>query len=82
MSLTERQKKRKEYLESAIDAIHLSQTKTLCSGSVSMEFNGRSIQRISPASLEKIRRSFETELTKLERIESGEKVTRTVRVRV
>lgn len=78
MPLSARQITRKAWLEKAIDAIQDSQINGISSG-LSMTFNGRSIQRHSPEELEKLFKSYEAELCKLERIEAGTQ-TRTIRV--
>lgn len=79
MALTDRQTARKEWLESAIDAIQNAQMGILTSGKSELSFNGRSVTNLSPSELETMRRSYESELEKLERKEKGLR-TRTVRV--
>lgn len=77
MALTARQAVRKAWLEQAITEIQSAQLKGF--SSATMTFNGRSIQRHTPAELEKLMRTYESELCKLEKIELGTR-TRTIRV--
>lgn len=78
MALTARQTTRKAWLEKAIFEIESAQLKGITSG-LTMSFNGRSIQRHTPAELERLNRTYEAELCKLEKIELGTR-TRTIRV--
>lgn len=78
MALTARQAVRKAWLEKAITEIQSAQLKGISAG-LTMSFNGRSIQRHTPAELEKLMRTYESELCKLEKIELGTR-TRTIRV--
>ncbi len=79
MPLTTRQAARKTWLENALAAIESAQLGLLSTGKSSVTFNGRSATNLAPSELEKLRRSYESELLKLERKEIG-KGTRTVRV--
>jgi hypothetical protein len=79
MALTTRQSERKTWLESALTAIQSAQLGILTSGKSDLSFNGRSVTNLSPQEMEKLRRSYESELQKLERIEQGVS-SRTIRV--
>jgi len=78
MALTARQITRKAWLEGAVLQIQSAQLKGITSG-LTMSFNGRSIQRHTPAELESLMRTYEAELCKLEKKELGT-FTRTIRV--
>ncbi|KZZ67405.1 hypothetical protein A3765_10510 [Oleiphilus sp. HI0130] len=78
MPLNARQYDRKIWLEKAIKEIEDALLNGIKSGH-SMTFNGRSIQRHTTDELEKLRRAYNAELCKLERIEAGTQ-TRTIRV--
>lgn len=77
MALTARQAVRKAWLEQAITEIQSAQLKGI--SGLSMSFNGRSIQRHTPSELEKLMRTYESELCSLEKAELGTR-TRTIRV--
>lgn len=79
MALTTRQAERKAWLESAITAIQNAQLGILTSGKLDLSYNGRSMTNLSPPEMEKLRRSYESELQKLERKEEGS-ASRTIRV--
>ncbi len=79
MPLTPRQIARKEWLESAVEAIQNAQMGIITSGKSQLSWNGRSVTNLSPDELESLRRSYESELERLERKEQGSG-TRTVRV--
>lgn len=78
MPLNNRQTERKIWLEEAIETIETALLTGIRDG-LSLTFNGRSLQRHTPEELEKLRKRYEAELCKLERIEAGTQ-TRTIRV--
>jgi hypothetical protein len=79
MALTTRQAQRKTWLESALTAIQNAQLGILTAGTTEVSFNGRSVTNLAPQEMERLRRSYEAELQKLERIERGVS-SRTIRV--
>jgi hypothetical protein len=79
MALTTRQAQRKTWLESALTAIQNAQLGILTAGTTEVSFNGRSVTNLAPQEMERLRRSYESELQKLERIEQGVS-SRTIRV--
>ncbi len=79
MPLTTRQAARKDWLEKALTAIESAQLGLLTNAKSSITFNGRSATNLAPSELERLRRSYESELLKLERKEMGQG-TKTIRV--
>ncbi len=78
MALTESETTRKAWLVEAITAIQNAQLGNLTSGKSSLSFNGRNVTNMSPTEMETLRRSYASELNKLERKELGVR-TRTIR---
>lgn len=78
MALTESEATRKAWLVDAINAIQNAQLGNLTSGKSSLSFNGRNVTNMSPTEMENLRRSYASELAKLERKEQGMR-TRTIR---
>lgn len=71
MALTERQTKRKVWLESMLTAIEGRLSGDIESGGSNMSINGRSLQRYTLDELNTMYRQYSSELTQLERVEQG-----------
>ncbi len=81
MALTDRQTRRKEWLEKMLDAIEARISGDLESGGSSMSINGRSLQRYTMDELNTLYSQYSYELTRLERQAAGKPKYSTVRVR-
>ena len=81
MALTDRQTRRKEWLEKMLDAIEARISGDLESGGSSMSINGRSLQRYSMDELNTLYSRYNNELTQLERQAAGQSKYSAVRVR-
>lgn len=81
MALTDRQTRRKEWLEKMLDAIEARISGDLESGGSSMSINGRSLQRYTMDELNGMYSQYNNELTRLERQAAGKPKYSAVRVR-
>lgn len=81
MALTDRQTRRKQWLENMLDAIEARISGDLDSGAISMSLNGRSLQRYSIEELNRMYSQYSNELSQLERKEAGKSKYSAVRVR-
>lgn len=81
MALTERQIRRKAWLEQMMDAIEARIAGDVESGSSSMSFNGRSLQRYTLDELNTLHSQYSYELNRLELQEMGKPKYSPVRVR-
>ena len=81
MALTNRQIRRKQWLESMLNAIEARLAGDIADGGSSMSINGRSLQRYSLDELNTLHRVYSNELTGLEQKEAGRSKYSTVRVR-
>ena len=81
MALTDRETRRKAWLEQIIDAIEFRMTGDISSGASSMSLNGRSLQRYSLDELNSLYLKFNNELKQLDRQAIGQPRYTSVRVR-
>ncbi len=81
MALTDRQTRRKEWLENMLDAIEARISGDLESGASSMSINGRSLQRYSLDELNGLYAQYNNELKRLEQQALGRPKYSAVRVR-
>lgn len=81
MALTDRQNRRREWLEKVLDAIESRLSGDIESGGSSMSINGRSMQRYSLDELNSLHKTFSNELNQLEQQADGKPKNPAVRVR-
>lgn len=81
MALTERQTRRKAWLENMLQAIEERLSGDIASGAVNMTLNGRSLQRYSLEELDALYKRYDNELARLENQEAGKSRYSAVRVR-
>lgn len=81
MALTDRQNRRREWLEKVLDAIESRLSGDIESGGSSMSMNGRSMQRYSLDELNSLHKTFSNELNQLEQQADGKPKNPAVRVR-
>lgn len=81
MALTDRQTRRKQWLENMLDAIEARISGDLESGGSSMSINGRSLQRYSLDELNGLYSQYNNELKRLEQQALGRPKYSAVRVR-
>ncbi len=81
MALSDRQTKRKAWLEQILDAIDARIAGDIASGGSNMTINGRSLQRYSLEELDALRKRYDNELEGLEAKEAGRAKYQPIRVR-